>query len=802
MNYLKKICKVFFATTFAFHCLSCTGQLSDSIWVRNLKNTLKSGNINAIKSFFDYNFGVEEFESWKYELTRGFLNFNESSLICLDSDCVLMHIPTNNTAYDGDNHDEYFDFIYRIYKVEKRGEKFYLLKRVMDNYLPDLLNYNLNINVDTVNKAYLFDCKISLNPNSHHLLLKLAKEFEILGLQINGKKANYDRFGYFLHIHTNIVGIQHLNIQGRLKSPKTNNQFISMNDKSFFIRLGGFAAIPSPPPNNTGRYFFSKDSTLFKITYNYPCNYTLLQYGDSLETSIKNGRKELKITIKGNWMDDIAFYAQNDWDKKEIKHGNTSIGFFFTKNDKKESDFIIAEVDTLLKWLNKKFNNYGTFRMNFVVLDNFVKGGLLNDSHSIIAQNAEIIGREGIGYLHEISHCAPQPSVTGNYLWIKEGFTNFLSYEYLSSQKKDKRLWEDLKRQYIHYFDLYEEPLIKIQSTSIPTYWAAYSKASWIFRILEAEMGEDNFQKALYKLGTMEGIELKDNRAYMEIFEQVSGKNLVEFEKQWLYRKENPVLTVQGQFMKETSNCKVKIKVIQNSPYFTLPLEIEIKTENKIYRETIQVQGKETVFEKQVNGQGGSIIYDPDSRLFAIIKDFKKNFTEGLCDFIIPTDTAIFASDDGDKKIQVWFSNTKNRVKLFKRNENHLSVLELSSKLSPISYTVDRDTIFMQDIDEKTIQFKKRCFDIAEPIYPKEFIPFLFSLVDWNGTNELSLLYLVPEELSCNVVHCGLEKKSKIGFEVFLQETLSNKKINIRIRNGFPESFYSLDEVVYTRMLN
>ena len=46
-----------------------------------------------------------------------------------------------------------------------------------------------------------------------------------------------------------------------------------------------------------------------------------------------------------------------------------------------------------------------------MVLDKFVKGGLLNDGYSIIAQNAEEIGSKGIGYLHEICHCAPQPQI-------------------------------------------------------------------------------------------------------------------------------------------------------------------------------------------------------------------------------------------------------------------------------------------------------------------------------------------------------------------------------------------------------
>jgi hypothetical protein len=691
--------------------------------------------------------------------------------------------------HDGENHDEYFDFIYRIYKIRGNAEKYTLSNRVMDKYKVDFIHYNLTVDVDTGTHTFFFDCKILADTKSHHIVFKLAKDFEILNFQINGRNAHYDRFGYFVHSSIDTIGIQHLEIKGKLKSPQTNNQFISMDNKSFFIRLGGFAAIPSPSPGNNGRYFFSDDSTRFDITYTYPEEYTLLQYGDPEKTIRLNGQKQTKTSINGKWMDEIAFYAQKDWEKKEIVYGNTYIGFYFDKDDEKERNLTITEMDTIVQWINKKFNNYGDFKINFVVLNSFVKGGLLNDSHSIISQNAESIS--GVSnYLHEICHKAPQPSVDGNYLWIKEGFTNFLSFEYLFSQKGEEYLWEDLKREYLHCFDLYEEPLINIRSTSVPTYWAAYSKASWVFRMLETEIGKDNFQKALYKLGTMEGIELKDNRSYLEIFEQVSGKKLTTYEEQWLYRKENPVLTVQGQLEKRGNNNLVKIRISQKTPYFSLPLEVEIKTKTKTYRKTIQIQDKETVFEMPVKGDKVSIKYDPESRLFAIIKDYRKTFTEN---FSIPKDTVTYVSKDGHRNVQVWFTVAKKRINIIKKDGNNESRLELTNKLSPVSYIVNGDTLFIQDMDAKTIQFKTSQYDIADPVYPEEFIPFLFSIADWKDIKKMSMLYLISGSLECQVIHCELEKISDKGYDFSLKEFLGDEKINIYSKGGFPISFTTLD---------
>lgn len=767
-------------------------------WEENFRKALTSGDTSKIKSFYTGEFAYKEIMSWKYELKRGHLNFEKHDLLHLDSNVVLLHIPTNNKAYDGDNHDEYFDYIYRIYKYEKRNGTYFFTKRMMNEYLPDFKEYDLKIKTNIENKNFFFECDILVETKKPHLIIKLAKDFEIEDLRINNKKVNYKRMGYFIYCHAQTSANKRLSVRGKLKSPSTNNQFISMTDKAFFIRLGGFAAIPSPPPDNKGRKYFSEDSTQFNITYTYPREFTLLQYGNETENKVANNLIQLKSSISGTWMDEIAFYAQKDWNEKKIVLDNTQIGFYFKESDKKELNYIMAEVDTLVKWINKKFNNSGNFSINFVVLDNFVKGGLLNDGRSIVAQNAEIIGSDGSGYLHEICHSAPQPTVKGNYLWLKEGFTNFLSFEYLRSQKGERNIWEDSKRKYLHYFDLFEEPLINITSTTIPTYWSAYSKAPWLFRMIEAQIGEEKFSEALFTLGTMRNKELKNSRSYFEIYEQIADNKLETFEEQWLYRKKNPVLNVHGQLETGENKNLLKINVKQKEPHFDLPLEVEIRTPKNTFREIIWVKGKETNFEKAINTKEISIKYDPDSKLFALIKDQTKSFIEDY-NFNIPTDTAVYFSEDNSREIQVWFTQSKDGIDLIKKENGKKSVLKLSDHLSPISYIADDKTIFSQDIKQKIIRFGTEQFDIAESIYPKEFVPFLFSLPDWRNTHHLSLLYLYPGRKRCQLIHCTLNSQTKESLELGLRTYLSDNEISLSISKGFPNSFKTEDGVFVKR---
>ncbi len=790
MNYFNtKTFLIILLTTLVSISLSASGQIDFGSWTKDLENTLKSGDTSAIKQFFSDDFGAEELKSWKYQLNRGYLNFNENRVISLDHDAILIYIPTNDLPYDGDNHDMYFDFIYRIYKIREAKGKYSISDRVMDQYAIDCKDYILNIEVDTGDHSFLFDCNILMDAKSPHLFLKLAKDFEVYSFRLNGKTAHYDRFGYFLHCISDTTGIQQIAVSGKLRSPGSNNQFISMDDRSFFIRLGGFAAVPSPPPGNSGRYHFSEDSTRFAFTWTYPKEYTLLQYGDSCRTSMLNGKKQTVAWLNSKWMDEIAFYAEKDWEEKDIVRGRTHIGFFYMKKDEKECLNIINEVDTLVQWINRHFNNYGSFRINFVVLNSFVKGGLLNDGHSIIAQNIEIISSSG-SWVHEICHSAPQPAVYGNYLWIKEGFTNYLSYEYLLSHKGETAIWVDSKRKYLHYFDLYEEPLINIRSTSIPSYWAAYSKAVWVFRMLEDEIGESAFRNALFKLGTMGDTVLQDSWSFLEVFEHVSGQNLIGFEEQWLYRRKNPVLTVQGQLENNGKNSQVKIRITQKEPWFSLPLEVEIKTEKEVYRKTIQVREEETQFAMPVKGKEVSINYDPESRLFALIKTNKKSFTDS---FTLPLDTAVYKSNEDERKLSVWFKSTNKGITLYSKDDFRESVLELTGMLSPLTYMVNGDTIFIQDPDKKTLQFKEKIYDIAEPIYPKEFVPFLFAIADWGEADKKSMLYLNPGSLRCQVINAESERISGTSTDISLREFLSDDEIKIMSKEGYPVSFRFVD---------
>lgn len=591
---------------------------SVNTWITAFLTDMKTFEEEKIQKYFFKDFFKEEIKTWKYQIEKGNLDFANSIIIQLDKNRILLHVPSNENTYSNTNEEAYFNFIYRIYWVDNLKGKLLISHRCMDEVLPKFNQYTLNIDINIKERNIGFSGIINLKTESPYLILKLAKEFDIKSFKINNKKSKYFKFGYFIGTKVDTSQNIEVTFEGNIKPPETNNQFLSLDDSCFFIRMGGFAVIPSPPPDNQGVCFFSDIETNFDITYSYPKGFNLLHYGKTEGSISKENRINIKSSIKCRWGDELSFYAQNNWKITKINKGKTTINFYFGKNDRQELTYISSKVDSLLNWIDDKFKNNGNFKMNFIVLDNFYKGGLLNDGHSIIAQNAEIIGSDGNGYLHEICHSAPQPRVAGNYLWIKEGFTNYLVFSYLESHG-EKNFWRNQKRKYIEKTDLYDSPLINL-NYSMPSYKSAYQKGPWIYRMLEFEMGKDKFSKVIVELGKRDKTIINFDE-YWEIIENEAKQNLYWFKEQWLFQNGNPTLLIHSEINLVKNSFELKITFKQNKPYFELPLEFDIETSKGIYNELIEIKNEKTVFYKKIQDTIIDISYDPLDKLFLKIEN-------------------------------------------------------------------------------------------------------------------------------------------------------------------------------------
>jgi hypothetical protein len=603
-------------------------------WLHGFKTALKSGDINKIKGYYEPAFAEEELESWKYQLKRGYLNFNGSIVLPLTKDMLLVYIPTDSSSYSGENSEKYFDFIYRIYKIKEMSNPssqgtprgLAVNARCMDEINPDFLTCREKLEFFPTTQTMSVDSEVKTNLKSNRLIFKLAKEFQIESLEINGKKHSYHRYGYFITTPVNAPNPVTFRIKGKIAAVSDHNQFFAIDENHFFLRFGGFAATPVPPPGNMGRCYFSSDQATFEREIRFPARYKFLAYGDKIKDETVDGIRTVSTRLTGKYDDTISVYAHTGWNVKTIRRGNVTVGFYFPAADHKEQTFLENKINSLMDWLNGIFKKDSTseFAINFVVLDKFVKSGVLNDSKSIIASKASIIGSGGGGYIHELCHLAPQPHIAGNALWEKEGFTNYLAFNFLRDELGETDFWKRQKISYLKRTELYCEPLAAITNKGIPCYWSVYQKGPWIYRMLETEIGKENFERAMIEFSKREGKTLADTAEYFKIFETVSGKDLSTFRNQWLERKQNPVLTVRHTVKpsgKKSDGKNVTIVVSQEVPMFEIPLQIEIRTEKRTIRRTVQLDRPVKSISIPIKSRLISIEYDPDARVFATIRN-------------------------------------------------------------------------------------------------------------------------------------------------------------------------------------
>ncbi len=754
-----------------------------SQWEKEFRQALVAGKGKDLERFFTPAAYGRETEGWKYNLENGFLDFSGTEIITLSNKAILLHIPTTSQPYSGEHEDSYFDFVYRIYEIQRNGGTYLINRRIEGEFNPDFIQIRSRIEIRPKEQMCLVESTVSADLPSNHLIFKLAKEFVIEKFTIGGKKAPYKRLGYFVYASGDLGKHIGFLLKGKLPVPNDNNQFFSMDKNCFFLRIGGFAALPSPPPGENGRYFFSEDKTKFDITYVFPGEFRFLQYGKIDREKVSGDKKIVSASSEGEWMDNIAFYAQRDWVVKSLRTGNARLSYYFSEKDWKTLEPMTMAIRGLFDWIFSVFQDYPEPEINFVVLDRFVKNGALNDGRSVITQDAQT--QMDDTYIHEVLHAVPKPSLKEDCLWVKEGFTNFLSFDFIDFRSGKREFWGKQQRRFLHCFDQFSEPLAALTSTRMPTYWAAYQKGPWIYRMLSAVIGELNFQKAMLEFAKMKVQVLAGPREYFGIFEKISGQDLAWFEEQWLNRKENPVLRIESSSEALRDGAQLKIKIRQEGKIFRLPLEVEIDTGKQRIRKTVWIDAAEKEFAFPVGPSPLSVQCDPDARLFAILKTGKTSFLN-QDKIVLPQKTTVyrFQSEQTKKEIEFRIIPEKEKVTFLRKEAEMESALELSPSLSPLKYSVNGATVYSLDPVMGKIVFTDAVYDIAEPVYPEEFIVPLFACADWSKSSTESLLFLRSDRKWCAGAYA--ERERILANEVNLKIDFYTGSMEMLVRDGMP----------------
>jgi aminopeptidase N len=211
------------------------------------------------------------------------------------------------------------------------------------------------------------------------------------------------------------------------------------------------------------------------------------------------------------------------------------------------------------------------------------------------------------------------------HLWLSEGFATYLADIYIESKygtdAMNKRLKEERKK-VINFAKFSGRPVVdSVSSSMILLSPNSYERGAWVLHMLRKQIGDSVFHTIIRRYYDDYKGKNADTEDFRNIAEEVTGKNLKQFFKQWLYIPEIPQLNIQWNYNKITEELLVTVSQFQKE-VFQFPLQFDIESEvQKAKTVTVQIDKKTETFKFKVQKKLLRFVIDPNvSLLFEEIK--------------------------------------------------------------------------------------------------------------------------------------------------------------------------------------
>ena len=264
---------------------------------------------------------------------------------------------------------------------------------------------------------------------------------------------------------------------------------------------------------------------------------------------------------------------------------------------------------------------------------NFNFGGMENITATTMADTEILTNPDNLVedvVSHELAHSWFGDLVTcRNWaeIWLNEGFATYMEAayrekaygrtDYLRKIRADaaEYITEDAVNGKKH--PLYNESARPDDSLFDTT---AYQKGGAVVHTLRETVGAENFWKAINIYLNRHKFQTVETRDLQKAMEEVSGKNLDWFFKQWVYGSSYPKLNVKQVYDPRSKQLDLTVTQTQSGDKstpeaFRLPMEIEITTANGTRSEKIEIKKRAETFTFKVDNAPTSLVFDKDGKI-------------------------------------------------------------------------------------------------------------------------------------------------------------------------------------------
>ena len=362
---------------------------------------------------------------------------------------------------------------------------------------------------------------------------------------------------------------------------------------------------------------------------------TAIGNGEQLETTENtDGTKTFHFKMPVPHSTYLTSFVIGNYTKVSDSYKNIPLGFYMypgmealaqRKYGKTKEMMLVYEE---LTGVDFPYNKYDQ-----TMVSNFNFGGMENITATTMADTEIIFNPDNIVedlVSHELAHSWFGDLVTcRNWaeLWLNEGFATYMEAayrekvygrdDYLRKVREDAAefIANDAVNDNKHgLYNTLARPDDSIFDTT------TYQKGGAVIHTLRETVGAENFWKAIniyLNRHKFQNVETPDLQRAME---EVSGKKLDWFFKQWVHGGGYPKLNVKQIYNTSSKTLNLTVSQRQTADKITpeafiLPMEIEITTAKGTKTERIEIKKREETFSIKVDGKPSNITFDKNEKI-------------------------------------------------------------------------------------------------------------------------------------------------------------------------------------------
>ena len=405
----------------------------------------------------------------------------------------------------------------------------------------DFKNLHADLNLDAVQKTISGQVSYEFEVLSNIDTIRIdAKNIDFSEVQINNKTVSFKNSATELKLFQGFKKGNNILTFSYKAKPKQTLYFFGEGDvlQIWTQGQGKYTSHWLPSFDDVN------EKVIFSISINYDKNFTAISNGKLQNAEVSGDVKKWNYAMEKPMSSYLVMLAIGKFEKKtETSASGTPLEFYLSVEEASKFETTYKHSKQIFDYLEKEIGvkyPWGIYRQ--IPVKDFLYGGMENTTSTIFAEDYVVdeIGFNDRNYInvnaHELAHQWFGDLITaksGKHHWLQEGFATY--YALLAEKElfgEDHFNWEMYeiaeKVQQVSKSDTI--PLLNEKASSL----TFYQKGAWALHVLQENVGEKNFQKAVKTYLEKYSFKNVETDNFLKEINKVSKFDTKKFQKVWL----------------------------------------------------------------------------------------------------------------------------------------------------------------------------------------------------------------------------------------------------------------------------